>query len=58
MSALVDLARELGYKSVRLDTIPGLDRALSLYKKYGFKLIEPYRFNPDPAALFMELAIS
>jgi len=51
-------AKKLGYKWVRLDTIPELDSALSLYKKHGFKPIEAYRFNPHPNAVFMELAIS
>jgi len=51
-------AKKLGYKRVRLDTIPELDSALSLYKKYGFKSIEAYRFNPHPKAVFMELIIS
>lgn len=50
-------AVNLGYKSVKLDTIPELDGALSLYKKHGFLPIEAYRLNPHPNAIFMEKKI-
>jgi len=51
-------AKKLGYNLVKLDTIPELDRAFSLYKKHGFESIEAYRFNPHPNAIFMERLIS
>ncbi|QBZ83034.1 N-acetyltransferase [Hydrogenovibrio crunogenus] len=51
-------AREMGYCSIRLDSIRALDKALQLYQWYGFKEIEPYRFNPHPEAVFMEYKIT
>ena len=52
--AFLETAREMGYRSVRLDSIRELDKALRLYQNLGFKEIEPYRFNPHPEAVFME----
>jgi GNAT superfamily N-acetyltransferase len=56
--AFLDHARDLGYQSVRLDSIRELDGALRLYRRFGFEEIEPYRFNPHPEAVFMELRIT
>ena len=56
--AFLDHARDLGYQRVRLDSIRELDGALRLYRRFGFEEIEPYRFNPHPEAVFMELDIS
>lgn len=44
----------LGYRSIRLDTVPHMRSAIQLYQSFGFREIEPYRFNPIPGALFME----
>ncbi len=54
---LIQVAGELGYRHMRLDTIARLDRALALYRKLGFYQIEQYRENPDPTAIFMQLDI-
>lgn len=55
LSSFIKKSRDLGYEGIRLDTLPELKTAFSLYKKYGFKEIEPYRYNPRNDALFMEL---
>ncbi len=39
---------------MRLDTLPSMKSAVSLYRSYGFQEIEPYIYNPIPGALFME----
>jgi ribosomal protein S18 acetylase RimI-like enzyme len=57
MTAFIAIARERGYASIKLDTIPELDKAVSLYKKYQFVAIDPYRYNPHPQALFYELKL-
>lgn len=56
--AFIEQAAQLGYSSIRLDSIPELDKALRLYQRLGFEEIEAYRFNPHPDAVFMEYKIS
>ena len=49
-------ARAIGYKRMRLDTLPGkMDPAISMYRSLGFKEIDRYYDNPYPTALFMEM---
>ena len=49
-------AKSIGYQSIRLDTVAGtMDDAIALYRRMGFREIEPYRPNPIPGALYMEL---
>jgi len=54
---LITEAKLAGYANMRLDTIPTMQAAIELYKSLGFQEIEPYRFNPVPGALYMELAL-
>jgi len=54
--SLIRIAREIGYERMRLDTLPGkMDRAIAMYRRFGFKDVEPYYFNPVAGAAFMEL---
>lgn len=55
--AALDRARELGYRQVRLDTLPGMERAQALYDELGFREIAAYRRNPVPGARFLELEL-
>jgi GNAT superfamily N-acetyltransferase len=53
---IIDEARKLGYTHMRLDTLPGLmDKAITLYRSFGFVEIGPYCENPVEGAKFMEL---
>lgn len=51
-------ARQIGYKKIRLDTVePVMTTAVAMYRKLGFREIEPYRPNPITGALYMELQL-
>ena len=56
VDAIIAEARHIGYKQMRLDTIPGLmDRAIALYQSIGFSEIEPYYPNPVADVKYMQL---
>jgi ribosomal protein S18 acetylase RimI-like enzyme len=50
-------ARRLGYRRVRLDTLPGMDAAQGIYRELGFREIAAYRANPVPGARFLEIEL-
>jgi|SRR5579871_2066366 len=51
-------ARQIGYKRMRLDTVePVMKDAVAMYRKIGFREIEPYCENPIAGALYMELLL-
>jgi putative acetyltransferase len=51
-------AREAEYTIMRLDTLPTMRAAQTLYRELGFVEIPPYRFNPVPGSKFLELDLS
>ena len=51
-------AFDLGYCKIRLDTLPEMKNAQTLYKKYGFYEIDAYRYNPVEGTVFMEIEIT
>ena len=57
LDAFIAKARALGYKAVRLTTVPALASALALYHRFGFAQIAPYRDDAPLDAIFMELRL-
>ena len=48
-------AKEIGYKKMRLDTLPFLTSAEKLYRKNGFYDIPCYNNSPMHSSLYMQL---
>jgi putative acetyltransferase len=55
---IINEARQIGYKKLRLDTVePVMRAAVAMYRTLGFREIAPYRPNPIEGALYMELEL-
>ncbi len=54
---VISIAKELGYRSMKLDTVSAMVEANTLYHELGFAATEPYRFNPLECCLFLELRL-
>ena len=54
-SAAIELARGLGYRAVRLDTLGHMTEAQRLYRDLGFQNIPAYHEDTAPGMCFMEL---
>ena len=54
VDAIILEAKRKGYLCMRLDTLTRMDKALALYRKFGFKEIGQYVENPIEDAVFME----
>jgi len=50
-------AERLGYREVRLDTLPTMDRAIDLYRALGFVETAPYYDNPIAGSRFLALRL-
>lgn len=55
--AILDEARRLGYRAIRLDTLASMKSAHKLYQALGFRRIPPYGAKPIAEALHMELTL-
>jgi len=56
--AIIAEARNIGYEFMRLDTVePVMKDAVQMYRRLGFREITPYRVNPMPGTLYMELKL-
>jgi ribosomal protein S18 acetylase RimI-like enzyme len=55
--AIVEAGREARYGSMRLDTLPSMTAARSLYRSLGFEEIDAYRPNPVHGTTYFELRL-
>jgi ribosomal protein S18 acetylase RimI-like enzyme len=54
---VISEARQRGYTRMLLDTLPEMAAAQALYRSLGFRETGPYRHNPVPGAVFLELRL-
>jgi GNAT superfamily N-acetyltransferase len=53
VDAVVKEAERIGYREMRLDTLPSMTGAIALYRKLGFEPMEPYYDTPVIGTIFM-----
>ena len=53
VDAVVTEAARIGYREMRLDTLPTMGEAIALYRKAGFQPIDPYYETPVASTIFM-----
>ncbi|MCM4164296.1 MULTISPECIES: GNAT family N-acetyltransferase [unclassified Arenibacter] len=57
LSACMETAKKLNYKSIKLDTADFMKSAIKLYTDNGFVEIGAYRHNPHESARYFELKL-
>jgi GNAT superfamily N-acetyltransferase len=57
-AALIAQARQAGYETMLLDTLPSMAAAQHVYFALGFTPTDSYRHNPVPGATFLKLELS
>jgi putative acetyltransferase len=58
MHALINTAKDLQYKTIKLDTLgPKMPAAVKVYRSFGFIETTPYNFNPYEGILYFEKSI-
>ena len=50
----IEIAKELKYEKIKLDTLPTMTQAQNLYRSFGFYEIQSYRYNPVQGTTYME----
>jgi ribosomal protein S18 acetylase RimI-like enzyme len=55
--AIINEARNDGYKEMVLDTLSPMQSAIKLYKSLGFIEIPPYYENPMEDVIYMKLEL-
>ena len=55
--AVIDEARGIGYREVKLDTLDWMTAARALYAGVGFRECAPYYHNPLAGVVYMALTL-
>ncbi len=57
VNAVVEVARGLGYKEMKLDTLSSMTAAIGLYRQAGFVVCDAYYENPLMDVVFMTCSL-
>ena len=57
VSAILNTAKERGYREIKLDTLSEMESAIALYKSFGFEPIPPYGSHPYPGLVTLGLKL-
>jgi putative acetyltransferase len=57
IARIIQEATEAGYRQMRLDSLPSMQAAISLYRQLGFRSRSQYTANPVPGTVFLELPL-
>lgn len=55
---IIAAAKKLGFRAMRLDTLPAMRAAIAMYESLGFRDIPAYRFNPVEGTRYLELDLT
>ena len=58
VDAVIEAARQNGYREMRLDSLPSMQAAIGLYRQAGFLPIAPYNATPMDDAVFFALDLT
>jgi ribosomal protein S18 acetylase RimI-like enzyme len=58
VAAIVREAQAIGYREMRLDTLPTMTGAIALYRRMGFAPMAPYYDTPVAGTLFMRRVLA
>jgi ribosomal protein S18 acetylase RimI-like enzyme len=58
IEAVLGEARRIGYRAIRLDTLPSMVAARAIYEAIGFRAIPPYYPSPIAGTAFLELDLT
>ncbi|MGR3809484.1 GNAT family N-acetyltransferase [Jiulongibacter sp. NS-SX5] len=52
---IINKAKTLGYRKMKLDTLARLKPAVRIYRELGFTETKAYNYNPDETVMYFEL---
>jgi ribosomal protein S18 acetylase RimI-like enzyme len=53
VEALIREAEAIGYREMRLDSLPSMGPAIALYRRHGFETMAPYYHTPVAGTVFL-----